>query len=210
LQVPSLASLKSGYYLLDNNIPIIIKGNLNSDIVILCCTNTDEAYSETGGYSFYNSNQNASTTLSFHRPIQRQGLMDGFLKWIWTTNYNINMISDMDMDDYSEIEHAKLLIIIGHSEYWTRQARINFDRFVDSGNSALILSGNTMWWQVRYSDDKTQLTCHRGYDWNGGSFPCCYDDDDTCDPLLNTIHWNTPSLKYSILGSIGAYFLALI
>jgi len=28
--------------------------------------------------------------------------------------------------------------------------------------------------------------------------------DASCDPLLKTVHWNEPSLKYSILGSIGA------
>ncbi len=54
----------------------------------------------------------------------------------------------MDLEDYSEIAGAKVVVIIGHSEYWTRRARENFDRYVLEGGNALVLSGNTMWWQV--------------------------------------------------------------
>ncbi len=119
------------------------------------------------------------------------------------------------MDDYDEISGAKVLIIPGHSEYWTRQARLNFDKFVDGdgvnpGKDAIILSGNTMWWQVRYEDDNgnPQLVCHRGTHWGS------YDDDPVANisdpeyhPLHATYHWGEPSLKYSILGSIGSDWL---
>ena len=30
----------------------------------------------------------------------------------------------------------------------------------NTGGHALILSGNTMWWQVRYNEDKTKLICY--------------------------------------------------
>ena len=66
------------------------------------------------------------------------------------------------MDDYENIRGAKLLVVIGHSEYWTRTARLNFDRFVDEGCHALVLSGNTMWWQVRYSENKDRMICYKG------------------------------------------------
>ena len=101
------------------------------------------------------------------------------------------------MDEYSEVANAKLLIVIGHSEYWTRQARLNFDRFVDTGNHAMILSGNSFWWQVRYQEDpknpgNPQLVCYKSL------------SDPIQDPLQKTIHWWEPSLNYSILKSIGA------
>ena len=103
------------------------------------------------------------------------------------------MICDQDMDDYSEIQNSKILVVIGHSEYWTKAARLNFDQFVNSGKDAVILSGNTMWWQVRYNADKTKMICYKDEI-----------SDTISDPLLKTIAWPYPSLNYSVLTSIGA------
>lgn len=220
--VPTNADLPSGYYLLDNKIPIIIKDDhypSTADIVIVCPTNTINAYTSSGGHSLYDATY---TTVSFLRPQSRaqyQNIDDGFFNW-WTTTFDpnhllhVNFISDKDMDDYDEIKNAKLLIIPGHSEYWTRKARLNFDKFIDNGmievgydRNALILSGNTMWWQVRYENPggNPQLICHRGQNWG-------LDDDPIAStyPLLATYHWNDISLKYSILGSIGSDWLRCV
>ncbi len=227
--IPNLTNVSSGYYMLDGKIPIIIKGdNTIADIVIVCPTNTINAYTTSGGSSLYVS---GTELVSFLRPQHiAQAYCSDFIKWImqWiassTTNpngYTVNFISDTDMDDYTEIENAKLLIVPGHSEYWTRQARLNFDRFVDEGvnevghdRHALILSGNTMWWQVRYQYDPNnaanpQLVCHRGSNWGAvGQTPVSHDDPiQSTNPLLATYHWNEPSLKYSILSSIGSDWL---
>lgn len=210
--VPS--SLKSGYYFLAahdgnaNRVSFIVKAPdpSTADIVVVIPTNTISAYSHLDpSYDFYDI---AAPTLSFHRPQSRfnYGEFDnGLLEWLVTSgmidNYNISFISDMDLDNWSEIASAKLLIIPGHSEYWSRQARVYFDRFVDLGGNALILSGNTMWVQVRYEDengepDATKLTCYK----QAG-------DPDLTYPLLETINWNEPTLKYSILGSTGTDYL---
>jgi hypothetical protein len=139
--VPS--TLPSGCYLLNNNlgapyqfgkIPVIIKGdNTSADIIIVCPTNTINAYTDNLNTACPNSlYDDGITTVSFHRPQLRLRYLnfdDGFLDWIrtWAANHNpvyhLNFISDQDMDDYNEIANAKLLIIPGHSEYWTRDNR---------------------------------------------------------------------------------------
>ena len=220
--VPPLSDLKSGYYLLngiDCKIPIIIKGDNTSggaDIVVVCHTNTEVAYSDYLNHSFYYGSDGNEPVLSFDKPRQQHlsGTLTGdseveagFLKWIAGTSYNINVISDNDLDEIGqglnpEIQYAKLLIIIGHNEYWTRQERLNFDQFVDYGNDAMILSGNTMGWQVRYNIDdsdpnhiKHQIICYKH-----DNSPA----DPWCDPsVFKTLDWDDPSLKYSIYGSIG-------
>jgi len=217
--IPS--NLKSGMYFLNAHIPIpiIIKGNkATADIVVVCSTNREEAYTGSGGKSMYIPCTgcpftDAAQIVSFKRPLDKSNFMDGFLKWFYNqTNYsNINVISDTDLDaDYGEIENAKLVILIGHSEYWTRKARLNFDRFVDEGHHAMVLSGNSMWWQVRYQNDNgnPQMVCYRGSN-NPANNPHDngYADEPTeQDPLLWTYHWSDQELKYSILGSIGADF----
>ena len=206
----------------NNRIPIIVKGDkATADIVIVCSTNTDEAYNANGGKSLYNDGSTdniASPIVSFHRPFANHiDFMDGFLKFFApiypTENHSLNVISDRDLnDDYSEIENAKLLILIGHSEYWTRQARIYFDKFVDAGKDAMVLSGNSMWWQVRYQADPNnsvnpQLICHRGKTPPFGGGTAYSDEVNECDTLLWTYSWNFPEIKYSTYGSIGSGWL---
>jgi len=218
--------LRSGYFEIPGifPIPIIIKGDKSaSDIVIVCSTNTDEAYCEAGNKSMYYTIPQDTTlfwktpakVVSFKRPLllttkpnySDSRYMEGFLKWIYQTEYSVNVIADKDMDDYSEIENAKLLIVIGHSEYWTRQARINFDKFIDAGNDVIMLSGNSMGWQVRYQNDPNnpdnpQMVCYRGT-----TDPALYGGSITTDPdsnlLMKTVHWNEKALNYSVLRSIG-------
>ncbi|MBS1507017.1 MAG: T9SS type A sorting domain-containing protein [Bacteroidetes bacterium] len=210
-------ALKSGMYFLNaaQQIPIIIKGNnLSAEIVVVCSTNTDQAYNQDDKYhsnglsyiSMYGQTDQTnalvySPIVSFHRPIKHLDWTDGFLTWFFNNNNytSINVISDYDLEDYNEIKNAKLVIVIGHSEYWTRQARMNFDKFIEAGSDAMILSGNSMWWQVRYQNDNgnPQMICYRG------SYAGYPQNDPGCDPLLETTSYDKPSVKYSIVGSIG-------
>jgi hypothetical protein len=85
-----------------------------------------------------------------------------FYYWLASQDHsNVGYITDKEMEEFSNIKSAKLLIIPGHSEYWTRKARRNFDQFVRQGSNSLILSGNTMWWQARYNEDMTQIICFK-------------------------------------------------
>ncbi len=192
IEIPE--NLKSGVYLIEKQIPFIVKTNSKVDFTILYPSNTTNAYSLSGGRSLYDKS-NRPSHVSFLRPIPIQSNTEFGLKWFASlTNYKIGYVDDRDMDDYSSIQNSGLLVIVGHSEYWTRKARKNFDHFVNEGHSAIILSGNTMWWHVRYSDNN-QLICHRDVQL-----------DPISDLLMKTIEWDKPSLEYSILSSIGADF----
>ena len=191
----TLPEMASGVYLIEKKIPFIVKTKENVDVIIVYPSNTANAYANAGGESLY-SPLPRSGIVSFHRPIPLQAFSVSCLQWFTSLEgMRLGYIADIDMDRFENIQKARVIVVPGHSEYWSRHARLNFDRFVDSGNDALILSGNTMWWQVRYSGDESQLICHK---------------DATLDPfhdaLFKTIEWSTPSLQYSILSSIGAHF----
>jgi hypothetical protein len=190
-EIPS--TTKSGVYLIEHQIPLIVRNAEATDITVVYPSNTVNAYASTGGKSLYDK-YDRPYAVSFERPLTIQANIAAGLKWFSTlTQYNINYISDSDLDDYNKIQNTRLLVIAGHSEYWTRKARLNFDRFVDNGKNALILSGNTMWWQVRYDGNK--MVCYKEGD-----------KDPVADVLLKTINWDQSILNYSILGSIGADF----
>ena len=194
----SVPDLTSGMYLWENKIPFIIRTR-NASITVVYPSNTVNAYSNAGGKSLYgfNSTHNAACQkVSFLRPLTIQRHSEAFLRWMLNQNFkDVGYITDLDMEEYSSVRKAKLLIIPGHSEYWTLQARKNFDRFVHEGKNALILSGNTMWWQVRYNKTMDQLICYK---------------DAEADPIkaekLKTITWCEPSLRYPIYSSTGTDF----
>lgn len=196
--------LGSGMYNFGDRIFFIVRNpNKNADITIVYPTNTEGAYNNAGGKSLYDFNSTGhhhANFVTFQRPLDTyiinevQQQSRPFVSWLRSLHgYSIQYISDQDLDRYSEISHSKLLVVIGHSEYWTRAARQSFDQFVNSGHDAAIFSGNTMGWQVRYSPDNTKLICYK---------------DSTTDPepnrLLKTIEWAKPALSYSVLHSIGA------
>jgi hypothetical protein len=190
---------KSGFYTWNGNIGFVIKkpALAESQITVVYPSNTANAYCYDGGKSLYKPTVNdRSYVVSFHRyqPLEQYSI--NFLKWIQGQNYDINYIADQDMDDYNNIANSKLVIIIGHSEYWTKKARKNLDLFVESGKNALVLSGNTMWWQVRYNDQKNLMICYKS---------------KTIDPMSNTefatFNWPDRSLKYPTYSSIGVDFV---
>ncbi|MHB8260361.1 MAG: N,N-dimethylformamidase beta subunit family domain-containing protein [Bacteroidia bacterium] len=199
-------ALKSGIYNWEGKIFFIVKSaTKNADITLVYPSNTEAAYDSAGGKCFYNTASTghiAANTLSFHRPLTPQELTynrmyeSPFMKWVnKLSGYSYQVICDQDLDDYTEIQNSRILCVVGHSEYWTRAARLNLDSFVNSGKDAIILSGNTMWWQVRYSADKTQIICYKST------------ADPITNPLLKTINWPNSSLHYPVLNSIGVDWL---
>lgn len=186
------ANAKTGVYLVGKKIPFVIKSKDAADFTVVYPSNTENAYSESGRRSLYTLP--VAKKVSFLRPIRFSEYGGpGFLKWMLTQNYKYTVICDQDLENFDNIK-GKILIIIGHSEYWSRPARRNFDRFVAEGKHALVLSGNVMWWQVRVDSLQHQLVCYKGL----GEPPIA--------DSLKTIYWKESKLKYPIIASIGCDF----
>jgi len=195
VKFPIPATVKSGMYLIENKIPFIVRTPDPVDLLIVYPSNTANAYEQSGGKSLYSANDRPSM-VSFMRPIALQPFSTVCLTWFSNQkNLKLGYAADADLDVYERLSKAKIVVIVGHNEYWTRLGRQNFDKFVDNGGHALVLSGNNMWWQVRYSDDKTGLICYKNHD-----------ADPVGDELLKTIEWTNASLQYPILSSLGADF----
>lgn len=184
--------LKSGIYHLENSSPFIIKNpKKQNDVLVIYPSNTVNAYNKRGGRSSYTNP--LGEELSFKRPAEIQKYCEPFLQWLWQQNFKVDYCCDADLEDYDNIKNYKVIIIPGHSEYWTRKARLNFDKFIAKGGNAVILSGNTMWWQVRYENENM----------------VCYKDivsDSLCPDSLKTTQWADSFLNYPIISSIGADF----
>lgn len=184
--------LSSGIYYFHNSSPFLIKNpKKKNDVLVVYPSNTINAYNQSGGRSGYSKPR--AKILNFKRPADLDYFAQEFLKWIPSQEFNVDYICDRDLDDYTNIENYKVIVIPGHNEYWTRKARLNFDKYINKGGNAMVLSGNTMWWQVRYEDDK--MIIFRDINL-----------DSLAPDSLKTILWNDSLLNYPIASSIGVDF----
>ena len=158
-----IPDLQAGLYTWEQTSPFLIRGEKSAPISVLYPANTIQAYNISGGKSFYSLFSDASDTISFLRPTfpAISFMVRPIMEWLFQRNLSLRYLSDIDLEGTHSLDSTHLLLIIGHSEYWSASARNTFDRFIKRGGNALILSGNTMWWKVRYLPESAQLICFK-------------------------------------------------
>ncbi len=190
----TVPDLSGGLYLWENSVPWLLRGDAAADVAVLYPSHTVQAYNVSGGQSFYALFTEQVPVVSYARPQfpPEPFHVGAGLRWLGQSGYALRYLADTDLEDADALRGVRLLIVIGHSEYWTRAARQHFDAHVARGGHALVLSGNTMWWQVRY--DHPALVCYK-------------DQPDPAPDLRDhTVNWTAPTLAYPLLPSIGVDF----
>jgi hypothetical protein len=161
----------------------------SSKILLQLSANTYNAYNNWGGFSLYAYNgraKNQGSRVSFHRPGGSQ-----FFNWehpfvVWAerngfaldyaVNYDLELIPGL-LDTY------KLVLSVGHDEYWSAGMRDAVERFIGRGGNVAFFSGNAVCWQVRTEDQGNALVC-----WKQNYFQ---------DPLFKTGDFKTLSSLWS-------------
>lgn len=136
-----------------------------SKILLQLCTNTYDAYNNWGGFSLYAYNglsSNQGHKVSFDRPggsqFARWELP--FVEWADRNGYTLDFAANSDLEFLPEIlEHYKLVLSVGHDEYWSGPMRDHLEAFIAKGGNVAFFSGNTCCWQVRSEDGGRALTC---------------------------------------------------
>jgi hypothetical protein len=163
---------------------------LSSHIVVVSPTNTWQAYNQFGGKSVYDSlstNGQRAHVVSFLRPyLDNSGLgrypiwEQTFVDWMTAENRPFEVITDDDLADPSILSAYRVVVLAGHAEYWTLEARQTLEAFAHAGHNVAVFGGNSMWWQARVSLAAHQLTVYK---------------DATLDPLHGvddtrvTVNW---------------------
>jgi hypothetical protein len=76
-----------------------------------------------------------------------------FLAWAEQHGYGIDVITNADLDEHPGIiDNYKLLLSVGHDEYWSSPMRDTVEGFIARGGNVAFFSGNTALWQVRMED----------------------------------------------------------
>jgi hypothetical protein len=144
---------------------------------------TYQAYNQQGGWSLY---QQAPVTIrrpgggtggtpwdTFNfdpdegdTPRQVFGHWDApFVAWLEGNGYSPDYCTDLDIDadqSLSLLRNYRLLLSVGHDEYWTASMRDNVEMFIAQGGNVAFISGNTCWWQTTFDDP---VTIRRTQNW---------------------------------------------
>ncbi len=137
----------------------------DTKILLQLSTNTYNAYCNWGGYSLYafnGRNQVQGRRVSFERPIAgdfaRWELP--FVQWAERAGYGLDYCVNEDLEFHPEILRLyKLVLSVGHDEYWSAPMRDNLEKFIEKGGNVAFFSGNVCCWQVRAEDDGRALMC---------------------------------------------------
>ncbi|MCC5951349.1 MAG: hypothetical protein JJU45_04570 [Acidimicrobiia bacterium] len=81
-----------------------------------------------------------------------------FVEWAEGEGYDLDVATNADLEDHPALlaDHGgagyRLVLSVGHDEYWSGPMRDTVEDFVARGGNAAFFSGNTSFWQVRLEE----------------------------------------------------------
>jgi hypothetical protein len=86
-----------------------------------------------------------------------------FIRWLAQRGIEPEFCTDLDVhDDPSLLGNHRLLLSVGHDEYWSESMRAQVERFVGDGGNVAFFGANLCWWRIHLVDDASAMVCHQG------------------------------------------------
>lgn len=124
-----------------------------------------------------------------------------FVRWAEEQGIALDYLTDFDLDaDPAALDPYDVVVLVGHSEYWSAPQRDTIDRFVARGGRLAIFSGNTAFWKVRWEDGGRTMICHK---WQGFEA----DPAAKADPAVGTHLWSHPAFGRPEAKTTGLSFI---
>ncbi len=151
-----------------------------SEVTVIIPTATWQAYNTWGGTSLYDDKFRITGVgrgfqASYDRPYNRGygsgHLLDdeqGLIMWLEAQGLDVTYVTNEELDRSGDaLREAKVLVMSGHDEYWTRTLRDRADKAQAEGRSIINLGANQAYWQVRMepaADGRPRriVTCYKG------------------------------------------------
>jgi hypothetical protein len=166
----------------------VVRGRGQSKLLYKIPLATYHAYNCTGGGCFYvnppRSHDPPGAKLSLHRPGggiggETWGALDyydmssprqtfahwdaRFIRWLLRNGYAPEFCTDLDIHADSDLcNRYRLLLSVGHDEYWTETTRDATEDFVSRGGNVAFFGANLCWWRIHIVDEGTAILCHQG------------------------------------------------
>ena len=83
-----------------------------------------------------------------------------FVAWAERAGFRLDYAVNGDLEFHPEmLENYRLVLSVGHDEYWSSPMRDSLEAFIAAGGNAAFFSGNNVWWQVRFVEEGRDLVC---------------------------------------------------
>jgi hypothetical protein len=87
-----------------------------------------------------------------------------FVTWAERNGYELDVAVDADLERVPDLlDGRRLVLSVGHDEYWTWGMRDAVEGFARSGGNVAFLSGNTSFWQVRLEDEGRTMVGYKAH-----------------------------------------------
>ena len=166
----------------------VVRGTGRSPLLYKLPLATYHAYNCSGGGCFYVNPPRSQTPpgarVSLHRPGggiggETWGAPDHydtssprqtfahwdarFIRWLLRQGYQPEFCTDFDIHDDPGLCHRhRLLLCVGHDEYWSESTRDHVEDFVAHGGNVAFFGANLCWWRIHVVDDGSAIVCHQG------------------------------------------------
>jgi hypothetical protein len=153
-----------------NHIVFIVRDDSSrADVVMQTSDPTWTAYNPYGLGNVYNGSNVTgdgsgrplrANKASWNRPLGQNGTVNQYLnaeytlvRWLERNGYDTTYFSGLDSDRHGQLlKNHKLFISVGHDEYWSLKQRTNVEAARDAGVNLAFMSGNEVFWHIRYED----------------------------------------------------------
>lgn len=172
----------------DAAVLFVLRGDGASGLLYKIPLATYNAYNHAGGGCFYDrpprSLDPPGARLSFLRPgVGIGGPTHGaadfydassprqtfahwdarFIAWLLDQGYAPAFCTDLDIHaDPGLLERYRLMLSVGHDEYWSEPMRDGVEAFIRRGGNAAYFSANVCWWRIHLVDGNSAMVCHQG------------------------------------------------
>ena len=85
------------------------------------------------------------------------------LAWLEAQGYRVELCTDLDLHREGGLDllrRYRLLLSVGHDEYWSDSMRDAAEEFVRGGGNVAFLGGNTCWWRIAFDDEHSFRRLH--------------------------------------------------
>ncbi len=166
----------------------VVRGHGRSALLYKLPIATYQAYNCTGGGCFYHQPPRSldppGARLSWHRPgggiggdtfgaadhyddsSPRQTFAHWdarFIRWLAQQGLEPEFCTDLDLHQNPELlEGHRLLLSVGHDEYWSTAMRDAVEHHVARGGNVAFFGANLCWWRIHLVDADSAMVCHQG------------------------------------------------
>ncbi len=122
--------------------------------------------------------------------------------WLENNGYAYDMVSDQDLfHDPEALQGYQTVFVIGHSEYWSKEAYLALERYLDQGGHAVVLSGNSIFWRVSYEPENGIMECRKWENPTAERFATC--DNLRQGRVLGELFHSTDGQRGSLMRECG-------